>query len=308
MTLLLISATGGGACFAETRDDLLSRCLDVEVGRDQGQADESCARAIREGAADAHWIANELTESARPSNEKGQDAAWASAIHQRALRYEPDDATLYFWASITAGTQSKYDEAIDLLTKAIDLNPLYADAYSSRGGLYEFRMHDRARALADYTAAISVSREPIHLINRGNAYYASGDYQRAFADYDAAAAREPQNAYYRQWACKDRAEAGLELDRATQECETVLRVSHQEWPTALYALGLISLRRNAPEAAATYFQRAFAANDLPLYQYARGVALRRMGRRAEGDAEVAAATEAWADAPEWFASTGIAPE
>lgn len=308
IVLFSASLVGGSVCFAETRDELLDRCLEVEPGADQRRGDESCARLVREGIAEAHWIANELHERARVTNEKGHDVAWASAVYQRAIRYHPGDATLYFWASIVAGTGSKYDEAVDLLTKAIGLDPNYADAYSMRGGLYQFRYGDMERALRDYTAAVRASSAPIHLISRGEAYLTIGEHDLAFADFDAAAAAAPTSARYRQWSCMERAQTGLELERGRLECETVLRLSSSEWPTALYSLGLIALREGHISAALSYFERALAANDNALYRYARGVALRRLGRTVEGDADIAAAAREWPEVEARFARFGIAME
>ncbi|MBM4432468.1 MAG: tetratricopeptide repeat protein [Chloroflexi bacterium] len=51
--------------------------------------------------------------------------------------------------------EGEYDEAIDEFTKAIELDPAYADAYSNRGWAYAItEQYDRA--IADYNRAIEL--------------------------------------------------------------------------------------------------------------------------------------------------------
>jgi tetratricopeptide (TPR) repeat protein len=75
------------------------------------------------------------------------------------------------------------DLAIVEFTKAIEIDPRYADAYNSRGGNYHSK-GDYDRAIADSTQAIEINPEYAEAYNsRGRHYHSKGDYGRAIADF-----------------------------------------------------------------------------------------------------------------------------
>ncbi len=78
----------------------------------------------------------------------------------------------------------QYEEAIAEFTKAIELDPSYARAYSSRGGAY-FSKGEYDKAIADYTKAIELDPKlavAYYFYFRGLAYYYKGEYDKAIAD------------------------------------------------------------------------------------------------------------------------------
>lgn len=89
-------------------------------------------------------------------------------------------------------------KALANYTRAIELDPAFATAYTNRGNIYN-AMSEYSNALADFTRAIEL--DPVHAIaynNRGNAYRAMSDYSNAFADYTHAIELDPAfaMAYY----------------------------------------------------------------------------------------------------------------
>jgi tetratricopeptide (TPR) repeat protein len=79
--------------------------------------------------------------------------------------------------------KGQYDQAISEYTKAIELNPRFADAYYNRGNAY----HDKGlydHAIRDYTRAIEIDPEHASAyFNRGNMFHDAGQYHIAISDY-----------------------------------------------------------------------------------------------------------------------------
>lgn len=102
-----------------------------------------------------------------------------------ALLFAQDAGTIAFQGYLALG-RGHYDEAIELFTRSIGLDPNYIAAYGNRGIAYIFKS-DYDRALADFNQMIRIgpnnSRGYIH---RGVLYERLGDNERARADYDNA--------------------------------------------------------------------------------------------------------------------------
>ncbi len=84
-------------------------------------------------------------------------------------------------------------QAIVAYTKAIELNPKYAEAYNNRAYTY-MRQRDYQNALLDLDKAIEIRPNYVHaLMNRGDIYnyYYQEDHQKAMADYDKVRALGP---------------------------------------------------------------------------------------------------------------------
>ncbi len=83
-----------------------------------------------------------------------------------------------------ANTENKnYEQAVENFTKAIELNPNFASAYSNRCLVY-LQWGKYEQAIADCTEAIKINPENIEAnLNLGLAYYEIGNYQQAIAEY-----------------------------------------------------------------------------------------------------------------------------
>src|SRR2546423_1250590 len=78
------------------------------------------------------------------------------------------------------------NQAIAAYSRALALNPNYAEAYNNRAYTY-MRMHSYASALQDLDQALRIRPDYIHaLMNRGDIhnYYFDQDRKEAIADYD----------------------------------------------------------------------------------------------------------------------------
>ena len=87
--------------------------------------------------------------------------------------------------------QDEYRSAIDHYTKAVELNPEYAEAYNQRGNAYT-GAGDFDQAIADYTQAIDLNRDYTNAYtNRGNAYTKKGLFSPAVRDHNIAIGLDP---------------------------------------------------------------------------------------------------------------------
>jgi lipoprotein NlpI len=158
-------------------------------------------------------------------------------------------------AGADANARGAYDEAIRLETDALESGVLSAVgqvfAFYNRGNAWQAK-GNIDRAIADYTEAIRLNprlREAFN--NRGNAWKAKGDLDRAIADYTEAIRLNPQS----KEAFNDRGSAWQskgDLDRAVADYSEAIRLDSQ------YALALKNRGR------AQYYQGKFssAVSDL----------------------------------------------
>jgi len=100
--------------------------------------------------------------------------------------------------------KGNYDEAIRYFTKAIDLNPLDAEPYYSRGAAYSLK-GQYEEAISDYTKAIEINpRDANTYYNRGIACYKKDQFDQAISDFNKALEINPNDAeaYYNRGATR----------------------------------------------------------------------------------------------------------
>ncbi len=107
----------------------------------------------------------------------------------KAIKFKPDykhafynrGATKYNLATQFNDT-SLINSAIDDLTKAIAIDPVFTEAYRERGLAYDW-IGDFEKALSDYKIAIQLEpKNPQNYVNRAVTYGKSGDYNNAIKD------------------------------------------------------------------------------------------------------------------------------
>ena len=84
-------------------------------------------------------------------------------------------------------------KAVDAYTKAIELNPKFAEAYNDRGVAYA-DLGNPTRAIKDYNKAIQLNPHALPYNNRGVTYSKLGNYQQAINDFNKAIELDPQYA------------------------------------------------------------------------------------------------------------------
>lgn len=216
------------------------------------------------------------------------DYAQAMAQYDAAFGRDPTDVAAVFNRGNAKWALNDAAGAIEDWTRALSINPNYADALGNRGDAY--RTQERYdQALVDLDRALAIRVSAIDLHNRGLTYeYGLRDPIRAIADFDRAVSLDPNNSVYRNSACWTRATAERELDVARVHCDTAIAAD----PNAdfLDSRGLLNLRESRFQDAWNDFDAAVRADETHAHaRYGRGVSALRLGRTAEGQADLTAA-------------------
>ena len=124
-----------------------------------------------------------LGQNFKPSTSLTPVASPSSPVSEKDKQAEADALVLGSGEKII---NQDYKGAIADYTKAIQLNPNYAEAYYNRG-LAKTDLEDRQGAMADYSEAIRLKPDFADAyFKRGNGKYALGDKQGAIADLSEA--------------------------------------------------------------------------------------------------------------------------
>ena len=221
-------------------------------------------------------------------------------------------------------SRREYDNAISDFTQAAAMEPAAPEHLIARGKAY-FAKHQPALALADFTAALKLKPDDVEaLMLRGSLRLLQGDNDRAAADFDAATkldsnqrlsaayayrvsdrfadalgqidawiAANPKSGYLAAALnnrCWTRALWGQELDKAEADCDAALRLDVGD-AQLMDSRGLVRLRRGELDQSIADYNGALRQMPKNAWSlYGRGVAELRKGLKAEGEADVAAAS------------------
>ena len=201
-------------------------------------------------------------------------------------------------------------QRIDVCTRAIESNELsqknLAGAYNNRGLAYVAE-NDLARAIADFDKSLALDPGRIEpLMDRGMAYGMQGDDEKAVADFSAAIEQDPNSADPYNGRCYTFAKMG-KAAAALDDCNRALALA----PNTPYILD----SRAYAFLRAGDFRRAAADYDLILQiepknaaaLYGRGIARLRLGRRQDGEQDLAAARAADAGIDAEMQKIGLTP-
>jgi serine/threonine protein kinase/Flp pilus assembly protein TadD len=151
-----------------------------------------------------------------------------------------------------------FDRAVADCSRAIALNPKYAESYNLRGLVRSYQGAD-AQAMADYNEAIRLDpKNAFYRIVRGHAYAHQKDFTRALADLDEAIrlnAKEPRAYIERGLVHADR----KEWDRAFADYTEALRLQPDNAPALLYR-GMVHYRRKEYDQSIADYNRAVQIN------------------------------------------------
>jgi tetratricopeptide (TPR) repeat protein len=104
----------------------------------------------------------------------------------KAIELDPKSSRAYYYRGIAYGKLGNDQQAIKDFDKAIELNPKYSMAYNGRGIAYG-NLGDYKQAIEDYNKAIELNPKYAHAYyDRGLAYDKLGNYKQAIEDYGKA--------------------------------------------------------------------------------------------------------------------------
>ena len=113
------------------------------------------------------------------------------------------EAVKWFIKAYGESQNGNHEKAIEYYTKAIELNPDYADALNNRGACYD-GLKEYEKALVDYNKAIELKPDyAVAYNNRGLCYKNLKEYEKALADYTKAIELNPDDAvvFYNRGLC-----------------------------------------------------------------------------------------------------------
>jgi len=120
------------------------------------------------------------------------DFEYLSKLRQILFNLKETDGLISL--SAWFGNNQYSDEVIEICNKTIELNPKLAEAFNNRGIAYKAK-GELDKAIADYNQAIELNPKDAEAFNnRGIAYKAKGELDKAIADYNQAIELNPKDA------------------------------------------------------------------------------------------------------------------
>ncbi len=163
-------------------------------------------------------------------------------------------AGFYYNRGISYFNEGSYDYAIRDFTRAIKLDPIYADVYNLRGDAYlEIGQYDKA--ISDFTRAIEIDQNSaMFYVNRGVAYGKKDQYNKALSDFTLAIKIDPKNAVvyrYRGDAYSDK----CQYDKAISDYSKAIELNPKD-AIAYLGRGYANKKRDRFNEAISDFTKA----------------------------------------------------
>ncbi len=197
----------------------------------------------------------------RANEEKPQSI---SSINKQIIK-NPIDAKLYKIRGDIKHELDDTDGAIADYTKAISLNPKYADAYKARGKLMYSNYN---AAISDYSKAISLNpKDAYTFYDRANAKSGLQDYKGAISDYSKALELEPNNTKF--LFAKARAKRNLNDNIGAIEDSNQVIELDSTFENIYYFRGINKYDLDDIEGANYDFEKEIKNNSNPIYEYNR---------------------------------------
>jgi len=202
----------------------------------------------------------------------------AIEAYSRAIELNPRYADAYHNRGCAYGNLKDSAKAIEDLNRAIELAPRDADAYYNRGVAYQ-NLKDSAKAIADYNRAIEFApRLAVAYSGRGTAYYDLKEYTKAIADCNRAIELNPgyPDAYYNRGAAyrnlKEYTKAIADYNRAIE--------LNPKYALAYGGRGLAYYYRNDYQRAIQDFDYALQLDPtITWFESEREDAYRKLGKK-----------------------------
>jgi tetratricopeptide (TPR) repeat protein len=192
-----------------------------------------------------------LSEANKASLEKRYDDA--IELYTQYIKLNPEEFRGYFNRGTTYYNARKYTEGITDFTQCITLNPIFKEAYYYRGKCKE-EVKNHKGAIEDYSYILVKDSNNVGFLKaRANCYMSMSQNQKALDDLDRAISISKEGEIYKQ-----RAELKLimgDLEGALKDYEAVERLI-PEYKMVHYKKGNILLELKEVEEACDEYQKA----------------------------------------------------
>jgi tetratricopeptide (TPR) repeat protein len=217
------------------------------------------------------------------------DYAKAEADLDEAIKLNGAVTEYHRARGFVRGVQSKAAGAVEDLDIVLKANPKDGWSLVLRGGSKD-NLGDPDGAIVDFNAALQLNpKDILAYIDRGVAYRNKRDAARALADDDAAIAIDPNFPGGYGARCLTRAVFSVDLDKALADCDRALQLNPKNYfdvaTKAFVHLRLKQYEAAIADATASLAMKPNNGNALAI----RSMAERALGRRAQADADLAAA-------------------
>jgi tetratricopeptide (TPR) repeat protein/V8-like Glu-specific endopeptidase len=171
----------------------------INLGTDRSVSGIRAARAQVPATADEFFIAG-FNKFVEPGDNVKAGKQQAIQELTKAIQINPKYTYAYFMKAIAYAQVNEFQKSLIDYNQAISLNPKYSEAYNNRAVLKYEKLNDIQGALADYNQAISLNPKYSEAYNNRAIpkYEKLNDIQGALADYNQAISLDPKNyeAYY----------------------------------------------------------------------------------------------------------------
>lgn len=217
------------------------------------------------------------------------DFGHALADLNHAIELDPANPAAYVARGLANDRRGQTAKAMEDFGAALRLNPRDAVALRNRGALHAKR-GELDLALADFNAVIAIQpNDAISFYNRGYTLFRNKQYELAAVDYTTAIYFDPMMGPAYLNRCLTHTVQGKDLVKALADCDQALKLMPLS-VAARETRGFIYLKLGDAAIAITEYEAALQMDaNRPLALYGLGLAKIRMGRKAEGDADRAAA-------------------
>jgi tetratricopeptide (TPR) repeat protein/predicted aspartyl protease len=274
------------------------------------------ASATEPAHADANALLDEPTDAAGFARRGAAFAArqeYGSAIRDltRACELAPTEPSFFYERGMAYWHDQRVDLALADFDQSIKLKPDDVDALMSRATLHAQR-HDPPETISPDLDAVDrvAPKEAAVRLALGGLYMGTRNYPAAIVQYGRwidthdGDIHMPQVRNARCWA---RTLAGVELDRALDDCNAAVRANSKD-ANFHDSRGLVYLRQGHYDKAIADYDAALALDPKIAWSlYGRGIAKQRLGQGAAGRVDLAAAAALAPKIAAEAASHGIAP-
>jgi len=179
----------------------------------------------------------------------------AEKKYQELLEWEPNQVDVLLNLGMLYYTTNRYQQALDLLAKSIQLEPAKAIQHYSIGLVLE-KIGAIPQAIQAYQQAIALEPQSINAYNNlGNILLATGELEQAEAIYQKASAANP-NHFGSYLNLGNVLMERHQLDEAAKAYEKALHLKPRD-PDILYNLGVAFDAKNEPAQAALKYGYAY---------------------------------------------------